>query len=58
MRNRATGKSRGFGFVVFEDEKIAAIVAKQVHTLDGRSVSKLFEWILKNSFWNNKNVKI
>ncbi|KAF6001038.1 hypothetical protein F1559_001738 [Cyanidiococcus yangmingshanensis] len=39
MRNRNTGQPRGFGFVTFEDEEVARVVASmERHELDGRMV--------------------
>lgn len=38
MRDRHTGHPRGFGFVTYEDECAAALVAAARHELDGRQV--------------------
>ncbi|KAK4750610.1 hypothetical protein SAY87_004092 [Trapa incisa] len=38
MRDRATGRARGFGFIVFADPAIAERVTREKHTIDGRSV--------------------
>jgi RNA recognition motif-containing protein len=38
--DRLTGKSKGFGFVVFEDEKPVSGVLEQGHELEGRTVRK------------------
>ena len=39
MRDRATDRSRGFGFVTFVDSaSVAAVLAEQYHELDGRKV--------------------
>ncbi|OSX73575.1 hypothetical protein BU14_0337s0010 [Porphyra umbilicalis] len=38
MRDRHTGHPRGFGFVTYADETVAAKVASQRHDLDGRQV--------------------
>ncbi|KAK8947574.1 Heterogeneous nuclear ribonucleoprotein 1 [Platanthera guangdongensis] len=38
MRDKATGKPRGFGFVVFSDPSILERVLQDAHTIDGRTV--------------------
>ncbi|KAK1403148.1 Heterogeneous nuclear ribonucleoprotein 1 [Heracleum sosnowskyi] len=38
MKDRATGRARGFGFVVFADAAIAERVVKAKHMIDGRTV--------------------
>jgi hypothetical protein len=38
LQDKATGQSRGFGFVVFTDAAVAAQVAAGKHTIDGREV--------------------
>lgn len=39
MRDRATNRSRGFGFVTFVDSaSVTAVLAEQYHELDGRKV--------------------
>eukprot|EP00243_Klebsormidium_subtile_P002581 TRINITY_DN1522_c0_g1_i1.p1 TRINITY_DN1522_c0_g1~~TRINITY_DN1522_c0_g1_i1.p1 ORF type:complete len:425 (-),score=48.91 TRINITY_DN1522_c0_g1_i1:711-1985(-) len=38
MKDRATGRARGFGFVVFADPSIADQVVQEKHTIDGRQV--------------------
>ncbi|XP_019191148.1 PREDICTED: heterogeneous nuclear ribonucleoprotein 1-like isoform X2 [Ipomoea nil] len=38
MKDRATGRARGFGFVVFEDPSVAERVVKEKHMIDGRTV--------------------
>jgi RNA-binding protein Musashi len=39
MKNPATGKSRGFGFVTFKDPScVETVLANGPHVLDGRQV--------------------
>ncbi|CAL0307365.1 unnamed protein product [Lupinus luteus] len=38
MRDRATGRARGFGFVVFADPAVAERVVTDKHIIDGRTV--------------------
>ncbi|KAJ6941127.1 hypothetical protein NC651_007038 [Populus alba x Populus x berolinensis] len=38
MKDRTTGRARGFGFVVFSDPSIAERVIKEKHSIDGRLV--------------------
>lgn len=38
MRDRNTGRARGFGFVVFADSAVAERVVKEKHMIDGRTV--------------------
>ncbi|KAL0320858.1 UNVERIFIED_CONTAM: Heterogeneous nuclear ribonucleoprotein 1 [Sesamum radiatum] len=38
MRDRTTGRARGFGFVVFADPAVAERVVKEKHMIDGRTV--------------------
>lgn len=38
MRDKFTGRSRGFGFVTFADDGAIAQVTADTHTLDGRAV--------------------
>lgn len=39
MRDNATGRSRGFGFLTFKDAKTVNIVMVKEHFLDGKIVS-------------------
>lgn len=39
MRDRATGRARGFGFIVFADLCVAERVIMEKHIIDGRTVS-------------------
>ncbi|XP_076952235.1 uncharacterized protein LOC143625903 [Bidens hawaiensis] len=38
MKDRTTGRARGFGFVVFSDPAVAERVVKEKHIIDGRAV--------------------
>ncbi|XP_041024681.1 heterogeneous nuclear ribonucleoprotein 1-like [Juglans microcarpa x Juglans regia] len=38
MKDRATGRARGFGFVVFADPVVAERVVMEKHVIDGRTV--------------------
>lgn len=39
MKDRNTGRARGFGFVVFADPTVAERVVKEKHMIDGRMVA-------------------
>jgi RNA-binding protein Musashi len=38
MRDKTTGRPRGFGFVVFSDPSVLDPVLHDKHTIDGRTV--------------------
>ena len=38
MRDKTTGRPRGFGFVVFGDPSVLDAVLQEKHTIDGRTV--------------------
>jgi len=38
MRDRGTGRPRGFGFVTYKDPDVADRVVKDTHMVDGRQV--------------------
>ncbi|XP_047980536.1 heterogeneous nuclear ribonucleoprotein 1-like isoform X1 [Salvia hispanica] len=38
MRDRTTGRARGFGFIVYADPAVAERVVKEKHMIDGRTV--------------------
>ena len=40
MKDRATGRARGFGFIVFADPAVAEQVVMEKHVIDGRLVSE------------------
>lgn len=39
LKDRVTGRSRGFGFIVFASASVAERVLKGRHVIDGRAVS-------------------
>lgn len=39
MKDRTTGRARGFGFIVFADRSVAERVITEKHNIDGRMVS-------------------
>ncbi|KAL7254651.1 hypothetical protein ACSBR1_008912 [Camellia fascicularis] len=43
MKDRNTGRARGFGFVVFANPSVAERVVREKHIIDGRTVSCAFE---------------
>lgn len=45
MRDKTTGRPRGFGFVIFSDPSILDQVLQDKHTIDGRTVSLPFNYI-------------
>lgn len=42
MRDRNTGRARGFGFVVFANPAVAEGVVNNKHIIDGRTVCLIF----------------
>lgn len=42
MRDGATGRSRGFGFLTFKDPKTVNVVMVKEHYLDGKIVSPAY----------------
>lgn len=38
MKDRTTGRPRGFGFVTFKDAEVADRVVQDIHVIDGRQV--------------------
>ena len=41
MRDKISGRPRGFGFVVFADPSVLDTVLQEKHTIDGRTVLHL-----------------
>lgn len=48
MRDGATGRSRGFGFLTFKDPKTVNVVMVKEHYLDGKIVSCLSLFLLES----------
>ena len=46
MRDRVTGRARGFGFIIFADPAVAERVIMDKHMIDGRTVRALIMIIL------------
>jgi RNA-binding protein Musashi len=44
MREKNTGKPRGFGFVVFSDPSVLDRVLEDKHVIDGRTVGFVFSF--------------
>lgn len=45
MRDKVTGRPRGFGFVVFVDPAVLDRVLQDKHTIDGRTVRFRFQFL-------------
>nr|GMD42433.1 heterogeneous nuclear ribonucleoprotein 1-like [Ipomoea batatas] len=58
MKDRATGRARGFGFVVFEDPSVAESVVKEKHMIDGRTVEAKKAVPRDDQHMNRNNVNI
>jgi hypothetical protein len=59
MRDGASGRSRGFGFLTFKDPKTVNIVMVKEHYLDGKIVRQLFSlYLCFFTFINPFHVKV
>lgn len=58
MKDRTTGRARGFGFVVFADPAAAERVIKEKHMIDGRTVSFSIEFISYSTYLVIINTRI
>ena len=56
MRDRATGRARGFGFIVFVDPAVAERVVMEKHMIDGRTVSSLISDTLMTIMQSNSHL--
>jgi RNA-binding protein Musashi len=45
MRDGASGRSRGFGFLTFRDPKVVNTVMVKEHFLDGKIVSEIMAYV-------------
>lgn len=57
MRDSATGRSRGFGFLTFRDAKTVNTVMVKEHYLDGKIVSPKREDVLVKHKKNKKGAR-
>lgn len=57
MRDGATGRSRGFGFLTFKDPKTVNVVMVKEHYLDGKIVGIFFPSMLSGLVSPKKNKK-
>lgn len=53
MRDGATGRSRGFGFLTFADASSVSVVVSKEHYLDGKIVMSFFYIVPKNIITNH-----
>lgn len=48
MKDRTTGRARGFGFVVFAHASVAEKVVKEKHVIDGRTVNLATSFLIES----------
>ncbi|KAL6520486.1 hypothetical protein OROHE_017074 [Orobanche hederae] len=56
MRDRTTGRARGFGFIVFADASVAEKVVRERHVIDGRTLVEAKKAVPRDDHQNfNRN---
>lgn len=55
MRDNATGRSRGFGFLTFKDAKTVNIVMVKEHFLDGKIVSSPLNYTARPNYTSSRS---
>lgn len=52
MKDRMTGRPRGFGFITYADPSVVDIVIRETHVIDDKQVSVIFIFcFLTSLFW-------
>ncbi|XP_019438904.1 PREDICTED: heterogeneous nuclear ribonucleoprotein 1-like [Lupinus angustifolius] len=51
MKDRTTGRARGFGFIVFADPSVAERVVLEKHVIDGRTIYVTFMVIISHLYF-------
>jgi RNA-binding protein Musashi len=55
MKDRATGRARGFGFVVFADPAVADKAVAEKHVIEGRTVCRPSPSLLLSVFMRSRS---